>query len=148
MDKILAENRRAKFDYEILDTLVAGAELLGFEVKSAKAGRMSLVGSYAIIRGGEAWLVNAQIPPYQQNNTPPDYEPTRPRRLLLRREEISELAGKTKDKGIVLVPLSAFLHKNFIKIKLGICRSKKKHDKREALKKKDMARARQRGAEE
>jgi len=148
MEKILAENRRAKFDYEILDTLIAGAELFGFEVKSVKAGRMSLVGSYVIIRGDEAWLVNAQIPPYQQNNTPENYEPTRPRRLLLRHEEILELAGKTKNKGIVLVPLTAFLHKNFIKIKLGICRSKKSHDKREALKKKDIVRARQRGIEE
>jgi len=148
MEKILADNRRAKFDYEILDTLDAGVELLGFEVKSVKASRMSLVGSYAVIRGGEAWLLNAQIPAYQPNNASQDYDPVRTRRLLLRHEEIVELAGKTKNKGIVLVPLSAFLHKNFIKIKLGICRSKKSHDKREALKKKDMVRARQRGGEE
>jgi len=133
--KPLAENRRARFDYEILETLEAGIELKGHEVKSVKSGRLGIAGSYAVIRGGEAWLLNSQIPPYQPKNTPPDYDPTRTRRLLLRSDEIKRLVGVLKEKSVTLVPLNAHLKRGIVKIELGIGRSKKKSDKREVLKK-------------
>lgn len=132
---VLSENRRARFDYEILETYEAGIELRGFEVKSAKLGRMQLAGSHAIIRGNEVWLLNSQIPPYQPNNTPKDYDHGRTRRLLLRSDEIKSLEGKLHQKSVSLIPLKAYAKKNLIKIELGIARAKKKHDKREALKK-------------
>ena len=143
--KALSENRRARFDYEISETIKAGIELRGFEVKSAKLGRMQLAGSYAIIRGGsprrslrrsagEAWLLNSQIPPYQPKNMPPDYDPGRSRRLLLHSDEIASLQGKLKEK-LTLVPLRVLLEKNLIKIELGLGKSRKKSDKRELLKK-------------
>ncbi len=133
--KDLAENRRARFDYAILETYEAGIELLGTEVKSIKSGRMSLGGSYAVLRGGEAWLLNADIPPYQPKNAPPDYDPKRSRRLLLHHSEIKNLMGKLHEKGLTLFPLRAYLQKGFIKIELGLGRSRKKSDKRELLKK-------------
>lgn len=136
----IAENRRVRFDYEILETLEAGIELLGFEVKSAKVGRMQLAGSHAIIVGGEAHLLNSQIPPYQPNNTPQDYDKARTRRLLLRKEEISRISGLLNQKGISLVPIRAYVKNNLIKIEIGAARPKKKHDKRETLKKKAMER--------
>lgn len=136
----LAENRRARFDYEILETLEAGAELLGLEVKSVRAGRMNLGGSYAVIRGGELWLLNADIPPYQPGNTPKDYDSKRSRRLLLHKEELKGLIGKLHEKGLTLVPLRAYSKKNIIKIELGIARSRRKGDKREVLKKRAVER--------
>lgn len=131
----LAENKRARFDYEILNIYEAGIELLGNEVKSVKNGRVNLSGSYAIIRGGEAWLINADIPSYQPKNAPQDYDSKRTRRLLLNQSEISELAGKLNEKGLSLIALRAYTKKNFIKIELGIGKSRKKSDKREYLKK-------------
>lgn len=136
----LAENRRARFDYEIEDTLEGGLELLGTEVKSAKSGKMELVGSYIIIRGGEAWLVNAKIPAYQAKNAPKDYDAERTRRVLLKKEEIKELTGKLSQKSHALLPLEAYLKKGIVKLKLGLGRSKKKKDKRETIKKRDLER--------
>lgn len=133
--KVIAENRRAKFDYEILDSYEAGIELTGQEVKSAKNGRFNLAGSYGVLRNGEAWLLNSEIPAYQPKNAPADYDPKRSRRLLLRREEIKKLIGKLNEKSSRLVPLRAYLKKNFIKIELGLCHSRKKTDKRELLRK-------------
>jgi SsrA-binding protein len=133
--KPLSENRRALFDYAILEHFDAGIELTGHEVKSVKAGHASLAGAYAIIRGGEIFLINCQIPPYQQNNAPEDYESSRTRRLLLHKEEIGSLAGKLKTKGLSLLALSFFLKKNLVKVDLGLGRSRKAHDKRELLKK-------------
>jgi SsrA-binding protein len=140
----LAENRKARFDYEILETLEAGVELLGGEVKSIKSGRMNLGGSYAVIRGGDLWLLNADVPPYQPGNTAKDYDSKRSRRLLLHREELRELIGKLNEKGYTLVPLRAYAKKGIIKIELGLARSKKKADKREVLKKKTVEREMQR----
>ena len=136
----LAENRRARFDYEVLDTVEAGIELKGFEVKSVKTGRMQLPGSYIVIREGEAWLLNATIPPYQPNNTEAGYDPSRTRRLLLHKAEINKILGKLKEKSFVIIPLRAYAKKNIIKLELGIGRPKKAHDKREALKKKSAVR--------
>jgi SsrA-binding protein len=133
--KSLSENRRARFDYAIEETLEAGIELRGFEVKSAKGGRLNLAGSYGVIRGNELWLLNSQMPAYQPKNAPPDYDPSRSRRLLLHREEMKRLIGLLKEKSITLVPLRSYLKGNLVKIELGIGKSKNKKDKREALKK-------------
>lgn len=135
-----AENKRARFDYDIKDTLEVGVELLGHEVKSVKSGRMNLGGSYAVLRGGELWLLNADIPPYQANNTPEGYESKRSRRLLIHGEETKNIIGKLQEKGVVLVPLRAYGKKGIIKIELGIARSRKKGDKRELLKKREVER--------
>jgi len=142
----IAENRRARFDYEIKETLEAGIELKGFEVKSAKGGQFNLAGSHALIRaaphsslrrsgGGELWLLNSQIPAYQPKNAPADYDPKRLRRLLLHSEEIKRLAVIVKDKKFSLIPLRAYIKNNLIKIELGVGRPQKKSDKREVLKK-------------
>jgi len=131
----IAENRRARFDYEIEATFEAGIELRGYEVKSAKGGHFQIAGARVLIRGEEAWLVNAHIPPYQPKNMPGDYEEDRARRLLLTKDEIKQLTGSLHEKGRVLVPLRAYLKNGFIKISLGLGRTKLKSDKREALKK-------------
>lgn len=133
--KTIAENRRARFDYGITETYEAGIELKGHEVKSAKSGRLQIAGAHALIRGGEAWLMNTHIPPYQIGNTPTDYEEDRARRLLLSKGEIKELQGALVDKSRHVVPLRAYLKRGLIKIELGLGRSRKKSDKREVLKK-------------
>jgi SsrA-binding protein len=140
----LAENRRARFDHEIVDTLEAGIELRGHEVKAVKSGRFELSGSYALIRGGELWLLNSKIPPYQAGNTPEGYDPERTRRLLLKKEEIVALTGKLKEKGWSLIPLRAYLKHGIVKIALGLGRARNKGDKRELLKKRDIERETQR----
>ena len=133
--KTIAENRRARFDYDIVETYEAGIELSGQEVKSAKGGRLNLASSYAIFRGNELMLTNASIPPYQPKNAPDDYEPGRSRRLLMHKSEIKSLSGKLKQKSFSLVPLRAYIKKGFIKIELGLGKSRKKSDKREVIKK-------------
>lgn len=138
--KILSENRRARFDYEILETYEAGIELIGQEVKSVKGGQFNLSASYVIVKNGQAELLNAQIPAYQPKNAPADYDPERTRHLLLHSSEIKSLSGRLHEKGLNLIPLKAYLKKNLIKLELGLARSKKKHDKREALKKKTVDR--------
>ena len=138
MDKstsTIAENRRGSFDYEISQKYEAGVELQGHEVKSAKGGRLQVAGAHVLLRGGEAWLVNSHIPPYQVGNTPPDYEEDRARRLLLSKDEIKEIQGLLIDKAQHLVPLRAYLKHGFIKLELGLGRTRKKSDKREAIKK-------------
>ena len=131
---VLAENRKARFDYAISETLEAGVELFGFEVKSAKAGKMQLPGSYVIIRGGEAYLVNCTIPAFQPKNAPPDYNPSRARKVLLHKEEIARLAGFLENKNYLL-PLNAHLKRGLVKLELGLGTHRKKSDKREVIKK-------------
>ena len=131
----IAENRRARFDYEIKENIEAGIELAGFEVKSAKGGSFQIAGAHVLIRGGEAWLVNAHIPPYQQKNMPDDYDEGRARRLLLSRKEIVLIAGTLKDKSMHVLPLRAYLKHGYIKLEIGIGKSHRKSDKREMLKK-------------
>ena len=131
----IAENRKARFDYEIVGSYEAGIELKGYEVKSARSGKFQIAGARTIIRGGEAWLVNSHIPPYQPKNTPAGYEEDRSRRLLLTKDEIKELTGALQEKGRMLVPLRAYLKNGFIKIELGLGRPRKKSDKREVIKK-------------
>lgn len=138
--KTFSVNKRARFDYEILETLEAGIELKGFEVKSIASGRVSTAGSYAIIRGNEGWIVNLDIPPYQPQNTPEGYDPKRTRKLLLHKKEIEYLIGRTKEKGLTIVPIKMYNKNSKIKFELGIGRSKKKHDKREVIKKRETER--------
>ena len=135
--KVLADNKQAKFDYKILETLEAGIELRGFEVKAAKSGRINLSGSYARVKGSEVWLINADIQPYQPKNTPGDYDSQRTRRLLLTKKEIQTLTGKTSEAGLTLVPLRAYIKGRLVKLELGLARHKKKADKREVIKKRD-----------
>lgn len=136
----LVHNKKAGFNYELLENYEAGLDLLGFEVKSLKAGRGSLEGSYIIIRGNEAFLVGAHIPPFQPANTKPDYDPYRNRRLLLTRKEIGQLAGKEKEKGLTLVPISVYNKGKLLKLKLAVAKGKKKYDKRETIKQREAKR--------
>ncbi|OGI60249.1 SsrA-binding protein [Candidatus Nomurabacteria bacterium RIFCSPHIGHO2_01_FULL_38_19] len=132
-----AENRKARFDYEILEKYEAGIELLGTEVKSVRGGQMSLEGAFVIIRGGEAFLINANIPPYQIKNAPKDYDPLRNRKLLLTKKEIAKLAGSEKNKSLTIVPISVYNRDRKIKVEIVLVKGKKKFDKRETLKKRD-----------
>lgn len=138
--KSLAENRRARHDYQITDVIEAGLELKGFEVRSIRTGHISLAGSFVVIRSGEAWLVNADIPPYQPANTPSNYDPKRDRRLLLSAKEIAYLLGKTKEKNLTLVPLNVYNKGKLIKIGIGLAKGRKQADKRANIKKKDVER--------
>lgn len=130
-------NKKAHFDYEILEKYEAGIELLGFEVKSIKNSQGSLEGAYVLIRGGEAYVMNMFIPPYQENNTPKDYEPRRNRRLLLSKKEMHELSNTEADRGLTIVPISIYNKSNLIKITVAVVRGKKKFDKRETTKKRE-----------
>lgn len=135
-----AINRRAKFDYRILETFEAGLVLSGHEVKAIKNGRISLRGSYIAIRNEEAWLINTNIPAYQPKNMPDDYDPTRDRKLLLHRKEIKGLIGKIKQKGLTLVPLRVYTKHRKLKLEFGLGQGKVKTDKREAIKKREAQR--------
>ena len=132
-----AENRKARFNYEILEKYEAGIELLGVEVKSVRGGQMSLEGAFVIVRGGEVFLINANIPSYQAKNTLKDYDPLRNRKLLLTKKEISELAGNDKNKSLTIVPISVYNKGRKIKVEIALVKGKKKFDKRETLKKRD-----------
>ena len=139
---IITTNKRAYFDYEILETFEAGIELKGFEVKSIKSGRINLAGSYAVIRNNQAWLLNADIPAYQPKNAPLDYDPKRTRRLLLKKSEIKNLIGRVQEKGLTLLPLKVYTKgkSNRIKMEIGLGKSRKKADKRELIKKREAQR--------
>jgi len=144
----LATNPRARFDYDILETVEAGVVLRGYEVKSIKTGRISIKGSYVRIINGEPWLVGASIPPYQPGNVPADYREQSDRKLLLSRSQTSSLLGLAQSHGITLIPLRLYAKKGLIKLEIGIARGKKKYDKRESIKKKDTERSRMRGMSE
>ena len=132
---ILAENRRARHDYTVLDTVECGMVLSGTEVKSIRRGGISLAGSYAAVLRGELWLVGADISAYEFGNRF-NHAPLRNRKLLVHRKEVAELKMKTEAKGLTLIPLRVYLKKGRIKLELGVCRGKALHDKRDALKKK------------
>lgn len=137
---VYGENRKARFNYEPLKTFTAGLELLGTEVKSVRAGRVNLSGSFVYIRGGEAFLTGAEIPPHQPKNAPLDYDSTRVRKLLLKGGEIQELLLGTEKQGLTIVPLKVYNKGRFLKIDIALARGKKKFDKRQALKKRDTER--------
>ena len=128
----MARNKKARHDYSIDSTYEAGLVLTGTEVKSLRAGRASLVDGYAEVRDGEVWLRNVHIPEYDQG-TWTNHEPRRPRKLLMRRDEISRLIGKTREKGFTLVPLSLYFADGYAKVELALARGKRSYDKRHAL---------------
>jgi len=138
--KVLAENKKALFDYEILEKFEAGMVLNGQEVKSIRAGNMSLGGSYVVVRDHEPYLVGSNIPPYQPANALPTYDPERSRALLLNKKEIDYLEGKSKIKGLTLLPLKVYTKYARIKLEMAIAKGKSKADKREAIKKRDIDR--------
>ncbi len=133
----LVHNKKIKRDYEIVEKLEAGIELRGFEVKSLKSGQGSLDGSFISIRGGEAFVLNMYIPPYQPANTPKNYDPNRARKLLLTKKEINHLVGLEKQKRLTVVPVSVYNKGRHIKLEIAVARGKKAHDKREDIKKRD-----------
>lgn len=130
----LLYNKKASLKYAIIETFPAGMELFGFEVKSLRNKQGSLDGAHVIIRGREAYLIGASIPPHQAKNAPQDYDPKRIRRLLLTAKEISRLAGSEKVKGLTIVPISVYNKGRYLKVEIAVARGKQKHDKRETLK--------------
>ena len=132
-----AENRKAYFNYEIIDKITAGIELLGIEVKAIKAGQISLDGSYVIIRGGEAFLIGSNITPLQPKNIPVGYDPRRNRKLLLTKQELKKLAGIESKKGLTILALSVYNINHKLKVELGVGSGKKNKDKRESIKKRE-----------
>ncbi len=143
--KVVATNRQARFNYEILDTFEAGIALRGSEVKSLRAGHVQLKDSYADIRNGEVWLVNAHISPYSfaENG---GHDPERQRKLLLHRREIDRLFGRIREEGLTLVPILIYFTEGKAKVELGLGKGKRRHDKRQAIverqQQREMARAR------
>lgn len=137
---IFAQNQKASFNYRFIEKFNAGLVLLGQEVKSIKLGRANLAGSYVILRRMEFWLVGCHIPPYQPKNIGADYNPERPRKLLLTKKEINQLLGQSKTKGLTLIPLKLYNLKGRIKLEFALSKPLKKFDKREIIKKRDTQR--------
>jgi len=140
----LAQNKKANFDYELLEKYEAGLVLFGHEVKAVRAGQLSLKGSYISVRtkGGktELYLIGCQISPYKQAGSLPDYNQTRERKLLLKKEEIKKLVGKKQTEGLTLIPLKIYTNHSFLKLEFAIARGKKKYDKRASIKKREVDR--------
>ncbi|MBW4576147.1 MAG: SsrA-binding protein SmpB [Aphanothece sp. CMT-3BRIN-NPC111] len=143
--KIVGDNRQARFLYEILETYEAGIELKGTEVKSIREGKANLRDGYALIRNGEAWLLNVHISPHLTTSQYFNHDPRRTRKLLLHKQEIVKLIGKVEQQGLTLVPLKMYLKRGKVKLSIGLAKGKKLHDKREDLKqrqdKREMERA-------
>jgi SsrA-binding protein len=137
--KLIAENRRARHDYELLDRYEAGLVLTGTEVKSLREGRVTLGQAYADVRGTEAWLIGAEIAEYTQGNSA-NHEPNRDRKLLLKRHEIDTLLGKVREKGLTLVPTRLYFKDGRVKLELAVARGKERIDKRRDLAAKDAKR--------
>jgi SsrA-binding protein len=133
-------NKKAYFNYEFLEKFEAGVVLTGAEVKSTRLGRVNLAGSYVVLKGDEVYLLNATIFPFQPQNTPKDYQPTRPRKLLLHKKEIQYLIGKSKQRGLTLIPLRVYSNKGKIKIEFAVARGRKKTDKKELIQKRETQR--------
>jgi SsrA-binding protein len=135
----VARNRRARFEYDLLEKVEAGIVLTGTEVKSLRNGKASLEESYAAVDGGEVWLYGCDIPEYLQANRM-NHKPKRPRKLLLHRREIDKLQSKASERGLTIVPLSIYFKKGMAKVEISIARGRKQYDKREALKAQDAKR--------
>ena len=140
----MAHNKRAHFDYQISDKYEAGLVLTGQEVKSVKTGHISLKESFVTVKGSELYLTNANIPFYQHAGKSNNYEPTQPRKLLLKKSEIKRLIGKVRTEGLTLVPISIYTKKRLLKLEFGIGKGKKKVDKRQTISKKEDERRMQR----
>jgi SsrA-binding protein len=144
--KVVAQYRRARFDYEILESLEAGIMLTGPEVKSCRAGHISLTGSYVLLRNGRAFARNIAISPYQYAGSSAGYDPAHERELLLKREECDRLQSGVDQKGLTIIPLEVRAGK-YIKVLIGLCRGKKQFDKRASIKKRDTERRIREGRE-
>ena len=137
--KNIAENRKAFHDYHIVETFEAGIVLVGTEVKSIREGNVNLRDSFARMEGGEIWLYNVHINPYSHRGYS-DHDPTRRRKLLLRKPEIRKLIGKTVEKGMTLVPTRMYFHNGYVKVAISLAKGKKAHDKRETIKRRETER--------
>ena len=138
--KIYSENKKAFYDYDVLEKFEAGLVLFGQEVKSIKSGRINLAGAYVVFKASEPYLVGTKVPPYQPNNMGADYNEERERKLLLNKKEINYLTGKTSQKGFSLIPLKIYEKSGRIKLEFGLARGSKKYDKKEKIKKRDVER--------
>jgi SsrA-binding protein len=136
-EKVITTNRRAFHDYQILDRIEAGIVLQGTEVKSLRAGNITLKDAFAQVREGEMYLVNAHIKPYEQGNIY-NHDPDRDRKLLLHKEEIIRLGSRIQEKGLTLVPLRMYFKRGRVKVELGLCKGKRAHDKRAALREREV----------
>lgn len=142
--KVISDNRQARYLYEILETYEAGIQLTGTEVKSIRAGKVNLQDGYALLRGGEVWLINVHISPYTASGQYFNHEPRRTRKLLLHRQEIRKLIGKVEQQGLTLVPLKMYLKRGWVKVSIALAKGKKVHDKREDIKRRQDQREMQR----
>jgi SsrA-binding protein len=138
--KVFSENKKAGFNYEVLESYEAGLVLFGQEVKSIKTGHINLSGSYVVFTRAEPFLTGVKIPPYQPNNAGADYKEERPKKLLLNKKEIDYLIGKASQKGFSLIPLKIYEKSGRIKLEFGLAKGKKKYDKKEKIKKRDVER--------
>jgi SsrA-binding protein len=137
--KVICKNKKARFNYEIEDTFEAGIVLLGSEVKSLRNGKANLIDAYGRVRGGELFLLEANISPYEQSNRE-NHEPRRERKLLMHKGEIKRLIGKVTEKGFSLIPLKLYFKDGRVKVEMALARGKKSYDKRDAIRKKDQRR--------
>lgn len=135
-ERIAISNRKARHDYEVIDTYETGIVLSGSEVKSLRQGKANLQDSYGVLKKGEVWLLNMHINPYEQANQF-NHDPLRTRKLLLHKSEIRKLIGKTTEKGLTLIPLKVYFNKGIAKVQLALCKGKKDYDRREDIKKRD-----------
>ena len=138
-DRVIATNRRARHEYDILETLEAGLVLRGTEVKALRAGQVNFKDSYATLRNEEAWLVGCHISPYS-HGTDANHDPERDRKLLLHRREVTRLVGKVAERGLTLVPLRLYLKGGRVKAEIGLARGRKLHDKRSAIREREVRR--------
>lgn len=136
----LISHKRAKFDYEILETFEAGIVLAGYEVKSVRKGHGKIEGAYVVVRGGEAYLVGASISPFQSANMPKDYDPEHPRKLLFSKKQLTELSHQGEKRGLTLVPISVYNKGRYIKVQVCVVKGKKNYDKREKIQERDVSR--------
>ena len=135
--QILSENKKAYYDYEILEKFEAGLVLQGQEVKSIRGGHINLAGSYIVFKQEKPYLIGAKIPAYQPKNAPADYNPERLRKLLLNKKEINHLISKSNERGFSIIPLKVYTKDSRIKLEFGLAKGKKKYDKKEKIKKRD-----------
>lgn len=132
--RVIAENRKARHEYEILEKMEAGLVLRGSETKSLRDGKGNVAEAWVRLEDGEAWLVDAHIPPYPQAGPHNNHEPTRPRKLLLSHDELNRLHKRVEEKGLTVVPLTLLFHGQWVKLEIGVARGRKLHDKRAAIK--------------
>ncbi|MEI5989130.1 MULTISPECIES: SsrA-binding protein SmpB [Enterococcus] len=137
--KLIAQNRKARHDYTVVDTMEAGIVLQGTEIKSIRNGRINLKDGFARIRNGEAYLLNVHISPYEQGNIF-NHDPLRTRKLLLHKKQIAKLITETKNTGITIIPLKVYIRNGYAKVLIGLAKGKKQYDKREDLKRKEINR--------